>query len=217
MSTLDRQVSLSANDCRVTRESGDTTWVFYLTPGTQRFGYVYADTLKVGGAVLFTNITIPPGSTINDAYLTFTSGVSRSTTGVKARIRGHKVANPSSFSNLADYQTRRGTTVGGSDDSQITTAYVNWDDLEACTELTEYDSPNIATVVQELVNQASWASGNAMAFFIDDHEDRSTHTANTYRDGYDYDANPTYAVKFHVDYSEDSRSRWRIVFGNLTP
>jgi hypothetical protein len=53
--------------------------------------------------------------------------------------------------------------------------------------------------VQEIVNRGSWATGNDMVIFWDDHAGASTATANTYR-GMDSNDTATVAPVLHVDY-----------------
>ncbi len=53
---------------------------------------------------------------------------------------------------------------------------MSWDNIPAWTQDTEYQSPDISAIVQEIVNQAGWVSGNHLVLFWDDHEGRSTAT-----------------------------------------
>ena len=58
----------------------------------------------------------------------------------------------------------------------ITTAQVNWDNIGAWTISTQYNSPNISSVIQELVNQGSWTSGDYIGLWFDDYDGRSANT-----------------------------------------
>jgi len=57
-----------------------------------------------------------------------------------------------------------------------TTARVDWDDIPAWTAGNDYDSPEIKTVIQEIVDRPGWASGQDMVIFWEDFEERSTYT-----------------------------------------
>ncbi|GAH46716.1 unnamed protein product, partial [marine sediment metagenome] len=46
---------------------------------------------------------------------------------------------------------------------------------------TLYQSPDIKDIIQEIINLDGWASGNPLAIFWDDHDDRSDHNAATVR------------------------------------
>jgi hypothetical protein len=60
---------------------------------------------------------------------------------------------------------------------------------------TEYDSPDIAAVVQEIVDRPGWASGQAMAFFLDGDEVQNI-------DGYSWDYNSgQYAPRLYIEYT----------------
>ena len=188
MAELDRQVGDSADDCRAIWKGSD--WVFDATASQISTGYWAAVNFKHGGGMRFTNITIPKGSTITSAYLTLTSYTDRSSTVVRSKIRGEDADNPSAFSDYSDYSGRPRTS-----------AEVNWDSIPAWTAETEYNSPEIKTVIQEIIDRANWASGNAVVIFWDDHDDRSDHNSETVRAAYAYDSSSTKAPKLHIEYT----------------
>ncbi len=100
----------------------------------------------------FTGVTIPQGATITSAYLTLNSaGVSGAIQ--QKFINGEAADNAATFSTAADYNGRTRTS-----------ASVSWT-AGAWTSGTWYNSTDITTVVQEIVNRAGWTSGNAMALF----------------------------------------------------
>ena len=189
MSTiLDLIVTASSNDCDVYWDG--SAWVLSLVGLTQRVGYTNATALKEGGGMRFLNVTIPKDATIDTAYLTFKASDTRTGTTVNSKIRGEASDNPITFSTLADYQGRAKTT-----------AVVNWDAIPAWTLDTDYNSPEIKTIIQELVNRAGWASGNALAIFWDDHDDLSTHATGCRRQGKAYDTDTTYCARLHIEYT----------------
>jgi hypothetical protein len=134
--------------------------------------YVYVGSVsppalhKTGFGIRFNSVYVPEGATIVSATIVLKEG--HYSAGTKARITGAKEENPAGFYSLSDFIERRGTILGGTDDSKITTAQVDWD--------VEYDTtvytPDIASVVNEIL-QNGWVSGNSMVFYIDDFDGRS--------------------------------------------
>ena len=159
---------------------------------------------KAGGGMRFQNITIPKSSTITTASFNLTCSTTYSMTTVNSRITGDDEDNAATFSTLANYQDRRGTVVGGANNNYITTANVTWDNLPTWNAGTVYQSPEIKTVVQEIVNRAGWSSGNAMVIFWDDHEGRSTMPTGDSqyykRSAYSYDGDAAKAPLLHLEY-----------------
>lgn len=58
-------------------------------------------------------------------------------------------------------------------------------------------TPDIASIIQEIVNRSGWASGNALVIFIDDNGT----TINGGGDFSTYDENPAYAAELTIDYT----------------
>jgi len=189
MSTLDRQVGASADDIRV--HWTGSAWGADYTVVQVYVGYYSDAWCKFGSGMRFTSITIPKGSTITAAYFTIRCDSARSGTTVNTKIHGEDADNPGQFSDYSDYSGRARTT-----------AVVNWDDIPAWTLDTDYNSPEIKTIIQEIIDRAGWSSGNALVIFWDDHDDRSTHGSGCSRRGYAYDGSATYAPKLHIEYTE---------------
>lgn len=71
---------------------------------------------------------------------------------VAGSVRGEKVLNPAAWSTDANFASRMGNlTTAVNSFSLATYMTLQWD---------------VKNIVQELVNQAGWSSGNALAFFI---------------------------------------------------
>lgn len=105
----------------------------------------------------FLNVGIPKGSTIVSAKITFYSNVALSGIVCNLRIYGEASDNASTFSTVANYNARVRTT-----------AYVNWSAIPAWGAGVWYDSPNISTIIQEIINRSGWVSGNALVIYTDD-------------------------------------------------
>ena len=227
--TVDVFVSASTDDILVYWTGG--AWI-PLDVAYVYAGYNTAAVYKTGVGFRFLNITIPASSTIDVAYMNLTCNVASAGTTVNTRFTGNKELNPATFSTVADYQGRRGTIVGGANDDFITTNQVDWDNIAAWTLNNTYQSSSIVAIVQELIDQVGWASGNDMAIFWDDHDDRSTHAANCFRSCYTYNSAgiTTRRPLLHIEYTPMSASGptmdtlrctgfgkdWLILNGNVT-
>jgi len=137
-------------------------------------GYEDAVRSKLGYRTMFRNVTIPKGAIITSSYISVFSLMNTAWFTVNSKIIGNLEVNPPQVLTIANYQVRRGTSVGGPDDSLRTVSEVLWDNVVEFVTNTWYDSPDISPVIQELVNQALWASGGIIALFWDDHEARGT-------------------------------------------
>jgi len=153
-------------------------------------GYGSSTNRNRGSAARFLNITIPPGSTIISATLKLTGSSALSATIVNTRLRCEKNINPLTFSTSGDFDARVWTD-----------KYINWDAIGAWSDLVEYESPDIKDCIQEVINLAGWASGNAIVVLWDDFEQRSTQSANRNRIAYSYNGDPAYAPKLYIDYT----------------
>lgn len=188
MTTLNLQVGASLDDC-------EKCWVAEWTwkdPSTYDYvlvGYEAANSQKYGGGMRFLNVTIPDDAIITTAYLTLCASHTRDVNTVKSRIKGEDVDDAAAFSDMANYDGR-----------ERTTAIVDWDAIEAWTADTDYNSPEIKTIIQEIVDRDGWASGNDLVIFWDDHEGRSTATNNCDRIAYSYDGSAEFAPKLHIEY-----------------
>ena len=181
-----------------------STWDFNLTHTAEIAGYTSTTSGKSGSGMRFQNVTIPPGATITSAYLTFTASASDSLDNVNSVIIGEDTDNASAFSDLANYQSRRGTIVGGANNDNITSASVTWNAIGHWTAETTYNSPDISAIIQEIVNRSGWVSGNALVLFWDDYAGNSTQTTNTHRQAYSYDGSSSKAPKLHIEYTKES-------------
>ena len=145
---------------------------------------------EYGGGMRFTNITIPQGATITEAYLTLRcSNTGQGAT--NSRISAEDVDDAPTFAdNKTTFDTRWAAR---------TTARVDWDAIPDWTLNNDYNSPEIKTVIQEIVDRGGWSSGNDIVIFWDDFEDRSTHAERRHH-AYAYEGSSTYAPKLIITY-----------------
>jgi len=131
----------------------------------------------------FTGLTIPQGATIVNAWVQFqVDEVSTSATALT--IEGEATDNAGSF----------GWSVGNISGRSRTAASVNWSPAP-WTSIgaagPDQQTPNLAAVMQELVNRSGWVSGNAVALLI---------TGTGKRVAESHNGNSSAAPLLHVEY-----------------
>lgn len=108
--------------------------------------------------VRFTGITIPKGAEITGAYVQFQADRATKVTTALA-IRGQAADDPGTFTK----------TAGGISSRPRTVASVAWNPPAwptAGAAGVDQRTPDLAPIVQELVNRPGWSSGNAMVLII---------------------------------------------------
>lgn len=121
------------------------------------FSLGYSPAGNAGKAyVRFPGVALSPGDTVSSAVVTFTASYNTVTTNCKVRL----------FGNDADTSIAPTSIVTG-DALELTTAYVDWTS-GAWSRLSPYDSPDISTVIQEIIDRAGWAYGNAIGLIFDE-------------------------------------------------
>ena len=145
----------------------------------------------------FQNVKVPQGATIVSATIEFEVDSTASGT-VNLTIQGENSSSPSTFTSTSNDISAR----------PLTTASVTWNGVPNSAVNTKLTTPNLATIVQEIVNPAGWASGNPMAFRI---ERSGTGTDNRNVESYDSEAaaapllRVTYAVSAATPYVKTAR------------
>jgi hypothetical protein len=188
--TITVQVAASEDDCRVCDAKAPPhvwTWIS-TTEDHHAAGFNYISKVYEGGGMRFRNIPIPKGAIINSAYLKLTAKWSISGVVVRTKIQGEAVDNASPFSNLSNYNGRARTN-----------ATVRWDNIPAWAAGTEYTSPDISAIIQEIVNRDGWSPGNALVLFWED--DGSDTGSETRRAALSYDGSPANAPKLEITYT----------------
>jgi hypothetical protein len=197
MTILNLIINVNTDETDVYNDSANWNWD--QGDNDDNCGNYQAAILKIGCGLKFNNVTIPSGATITTSYLTLTARGANNGTTCRSRITGNKQINPATWGTLADFQARRGTVVGGANNNNITTAQVTWDNIVAWADLTAYNSPEIKTIIQELINQGGWASGQSLAVFWDDFEGRSD--AAACRFAYSRVTSTTLCAQLHIEYT----------------
>lgn len=189
MATLNLTVGASADDAFQNNTTMDLTTGSFNVDATNKWA-----------GFRFQNVTIPQGATIHSAVLTIFVG---SSTGdePKHTFYGQAADDAGVFTTGASNISSRTRT----------TANVLWDNADlGVSGITAKAVPDMATVVQEIVNRAGWASGNALVIVC--HGD-----ADTNRDliVQFYDSNPAEAATLAIEYTVGVARRSRFGFGLL--
>ncbi|MBN1168321.1 hypothetical protein JXA63_00365, partial [Candidatus Woesebacteria bacterium] len=131
--------------------------------------------------IRFQDINIPRGAVIENAYIEFecdeASSVSTSLT-----LRGESSDNALSFGSSSYNISSRADT----------SSSVNWNSLPSWSVDQKYQTPNLSSIVQEIVNRGGWNSGNSLSFTI---------TGSGTRVAESYDGESQNAPLLYVKYS----------------
>lgn len=138
----------------------------------------------VGVFARFVNVTIPQGATITSAVIKWTSDTVDSVDDVLNNIY---------FNNIDDAIVP--TSYGEAEALDLTDA-VAWDNLESWDWGVQYDTSELKTILQTVVDRGSWSSGNALMALVKD--DGSSSTAH--RAAYSYKGDSGSKAELHVEW-----------------
>ena len=190
VTTLTQRVAAASDDAeeegptgttpnRMWLDSSDIELVSDFEPNT-------AGVQKVG--LRFTGMNIPVGATITSAHLVFRAvpadpGMTNSDA-TNLTLRGQLIGDAPTFT----------TTSGNISSRALTSASTAWTPT-AWTSGSDYNSPDISSVVQEIVDQGTWASANSLAIII---------TGTGHRASQAYDTSPSTAAQLVVTYTANN-------------
>jgi hypothetical protein len=140
---------------------------------------------KVG--IRFVGVNIPQGATIVNAYIQFKVGKA-STDSTTLAIRGDARANALAFTNTARNVSSRPKTR-----KVVNWSPPSWPKVGAAG--SAQATPNLAPIIQEIVSQPGWVSGNSMVIIV---------TGRGKRVAKAYEGNAAGAPLLHVDYTTDT-------------
>ncbi|GAI26501.1 unnamed protein product, partial [marine sediment metagenome] len=156
-----------------------TEWLLASPTYDLHVGYLYAGWYKLGNATIFRNVRVPQGKLIQSARVTYTAFSDAQRDDVNSYIHGELNPHPLPFSTYEDYAARVRTG-----------ARIAWDAIPHWTHQKEYQTPDLKAIVQEIVNLPEWEEGDDICIFWHDHDDRTTHEIETYRNAYPYFTDP---------------------------
>ena len=152
-SPLTFQVSNDSDDAEERISNGDMN----LGSSDLELGRDGSNSQEVG--IRFRNVSIPQGATVVSAYIQFTVDES-DTESTSVTIQIQDTGNAAQYSNSDDDISSRSYTSGS----------VAWNNIPSWTSVgasgADQATPDLTSLVQEVVNRGDWASGNALAFRI---------------------------------------------------
>jgi len=181
--TIDETVGAGADDAWVAHD-----FFFDSTDVEIVAGYDTAGPNRAGLFGRFMTVGVPNAATITASKLTiqrFSANVNGS---ASLRVEAKNLDNAPAP-----------TTVGTFNGSR-TAANVTWD-LDMTT-ASDYDSPDISTVVQEVVNRAGWVSDNAMVIIVEGNAD-----SGGYIRAKSYENSTTICPRLHIEYTAGGGTR----------
>ncbi|MFC1633745.1 LamG domain-containing protein [Planctomycetota bacterium] len=138
----------------------------------------------------FRNIPIEPGAKITNAYIEFTCDASKfNSDDAYLLIWGHLALNPDGFAGPLTP-----TTIS---DRPRTEAKVPWEPEPWTTGGQISHTSDISSIINELINQDGWASGNAIELIIG--EDTSKPAFTGLRAAESYNGSPSQAPLLHIE------------------
>ncbi|MBT8144227.1 MAG: LamG domain-containing protein, partial [Gammaproteobacteria bacterium] len=131
----------------------------------------------------FTSVTIPNGSTISSAYIQFQ--VDETNSGATSvNIRGQAIDDAPTFTTGNSNISSRSRT-----SATVPWALVPWTTVGEAG--SDQQTPNIATVIQEIIDRPGWASGNDLVIII---------TGSGERTAESYNGDSSGAALLHIEY-----------------
>ena len=149
-STLEVRVATDYDDAEENKNQG-----MYLNSSDLELAYAGSSVGSQQIGMRFLNITIPQGTEITNTYLRFTADETHSNS-CSLTIYGEDVDDAEQF-------TSSSSNISG---RPKTSASVDWTPDPWTSVGTEYDSPDLLTITQEIVNRSGWSSGNDMVFIV---------------------------------------------------
>ena len=185
MAILERAVAASLDDAYFSR----VNTAYNGTYPYAYFGAYSASSKDFGVITRFLNIPILKDSIIEEVRIGYRAYATKSGLGCYTRFRGELAANSAAFSSRAEIIAK-----------PLTAAEVLWTP-PAFIKPGWYPSPNLAAIVQEIVNQPGWVSGNAISIMVEDYGSLTTPTGANFRYISTYDENTTYAPTIMITYT----------------
>ena len=179
--TVEYQVSLSEDDGYASNDVLQNLSGVCLRAGLSSFG---GPPYYMSGMV-FRNVNIPQGTEIISAHLKIQSHDNRLTDIVYGKIEAEAADDAASFGGARHIGSLSRTS-----------ASVDWDHSDPWVENMWYDSPDIAGVIQEVINRAGWLSGNSLTILYSTRE-----REGGYRNFSSYDRGGDLAPKLEMKYA----------------
>jgi hypothetical protein len=190
--TISVQISDAGDDTEEVAEEGDPDPIGTMDAGSSDLEFIEDDGFLQFVGMIFRNVEIPPNANITSAYIQFASDKALDGTPVTCKFFGGAVANMAApFSE--DLFSISSITQ--------TIAQVSWEvppfgDPGVATEAER--SPDISSIIAEIVALDGWASGNNLMIGVQNDSDQKV--AN--REAISYDGDPNLAPILNVTFTE---------------
>jgi hypothetical protein len=152
--TLEYRVTFAADDAE--EAAAGTVWIDSSDLELVNDTWNSAGNQTVG--LRFRGVGVPPGATILAAWLQFKVDETGSGT-IALNIKGQAADNPATFAATSKNLSNRAKTSAG-----VTWAPGAWPTVGEAAAAQR--SPDLAPVIQEIVNRPGWTSGNALALLL---------------------------------------------------
>ena len=176
--------SVSHNDDDAEQTVGNNT--AYLDSSDLELVYDGSDNKQIVG-IRFRHVDIPKNATIINAYIKF-KAKSNHSADVSLKISAENVGNSAVFEEKKRNISNRSKT-----------SSVDWNHVESWSKNNLYNTPNIASLVQTVIDRADWAQNNPITFLIE------RKNKNNYRRAYSKDSGKT-PPKLVIEYTSTSTS-----------
>lgn len=190
MPILNLQVGASTDDAHQLQNGASyshTSAVLQILAST-----VGASSRNTGG-MRFASVPIPKGATINSAVLqTYIASASFLT--IDATLYGAAEDNPATFNST----TNDVVTVAQGGDRVYTSTSVPWAHTYSGMGFDTEAKPDVTSIIQEIIDRANWASGDALVLFVAG--DSGTITECRLR-AWDFVPNGISGAKLVIDYT----------------
>ena len=149
------------------------------------------------GAMRFTGINVNSGTLVNSAFIQFQADKSNGNN-VNVRFQARAVDNADDFS--PDQNSRISNYA-------LTTAYVDWS--PAAWTPNQHDAgtttPDLSSIIQEVINREGWSSGNAITIVISDNGS----TVDHYREAEAEDSGDNPAPQLTINWDDTATPLWQ--------
>lgn len=188
LTTLNRSVAAGTDDAEECVPGGSGT-IGAVDLTSSDLEIMLDGTKKQMIGVRFANITIPPGSVIQSAYLQFATKGDKNPVLGDAYLSVQDADNATTFTSASFNVTSRPRIA----DSilWLGNTSATWGLTGGGTAGPDQKTPELKTLVQPVINRAGWSSGNALALFL---------TGAGVRNAYSFDGSASGAAKLIIQY-----------------
>lgn len=145
----------------------------------------------------FQNVVVPRLATITSAHIRFQADETHDATNypTSLTIKAQKASNPGTFTTATNNISNRTSGANG------TSASVDWTGVPDWVQGNTYETPDLTSIVQELVDQSGWCGGNSMVFTLSGSGRRAAESfdADDDNDGTPDGLGPVLIVQYELD------------------